>query len=225
MSETGAWFLGGYKQGMQGTLGQSLALDATDNLGWALVAWKEELAFNGFAGAMNLRNPIIGIAADQAIRAFQTANDLDADGIIGPHTGKALLQKRIRVEATLYAFVNVADMRGIVAHESGFDLGAIGTVDNADRGAAQIHLYPGGVSLSQAIQPKFAFGRLASQLHHLANLYDEEAAVVSWNVGEGGAAWWYAEGRPAHGSPSWWTDGDLGARATAYLAAVRSLGA
>lgn len=221
-TEFGAWFLGGYRHGMMGTLGQSLALDAHDNLGWTLRSWKYELDYNGFRGRMILDNPVLGDAAVRQVVEFQRSRGLADDGVIGPHTGRELLKKRIADWAYGYRVPQI-DLDGIVRHESGYDLGAIGYVDHDDRGVTQKHIYAGGsVNLSQAIRPALALPRLAAQLQRVALEWDEDTAVASWNVGEGGAEWWYSEGKPATGSPSWWTSGDLAARATAYVAAVRT---
>jgi hypothetical protein len=219
---TGAWFLGGYRKGLAGTLGESLDLATTDNLGWALRSWKYELAYNGFRGQMVLDLPALGGDADHQIRAFQDYAGLTADGIIGPKTGSALLQKRIRATSYVYG-IPFFLLNGIIRYESSYDLGAIGSVDNADRGPTQQHIYPSGaVNLSQAIRPAWAFPHLGSTLLRIRGLTDLDSAVVSWNVGEGGAEWWFQHDKPTSGSPSWWTAGDLSARATAYLDAVRS---
>lgn len=219
---TGAWFVV-YRKGLAGTLGESLDLADRDNLGWALRSWKYELDYNGYRGAMVLDTAALGDAASAEIRAFQDEHGLAADGIIGPATGRQLLGKRIRGVASGYG-VAYAALDGIVAHESGYDLGAIGSVDHGDRGLTQQHIYPtGSITLSQAIRPASALPRLAAQLKRLAWEWDEDAAIASWNIGEGGAEWWWKQGKPASGSPSWWTFGDLAARATAYVAAVRKL--
>lgn len=221
-ANVGAWFLGGYRHGMMGTLGESLSLAAQDNLGWALRSWKYELAYNGYRDRMILDNPVLGDAAVRQVVEFQRSHGLAADGVIGPRTGRELLQRRIATASASYG-VSSRDVDGIVRHESGYDLGAIGYVDHDDRGATQKHIYAGGsVNLSQAIRPALAIPRLASQLQRVAREWDEDTAVASWNVGEGGAEWWYTAGKPDSGSPPWWTSGDLAARATAYVAAVRN---
>lgn len=218
---TGAWFLGGYRKGMTGTLGQSLALGATDNLGWALRALKYELAFNGLTG-MVLDSPTLGAAADVQIRLFQASKQLLQDGVVGPRTARELLRARIIAASSDYR-VPFVSVDGIVRHESSYDLGAIGYVDNDDRGLTQKHIYAyGSVNISQAIRPALALPRLASQLRRCTLLWDADAAIASWNIGEGGAEWWFSEGKPTSGSPSWWTASDLAARATKYVLDVRS---
>lgn len=222
MTAFGAWFFGGYRRGMAGTLGESLDLAALDNLGWTLRSWKYELAYNGYHGAMILDTPATGEAFATEVRAFQHDSGIGVDGVIGPVTGAKLLHKRIGRVAAQYA-VPPEDVYGIVRHESAYDLGAIGYADHDDRGATQKHIFASGsVNLSQAIRPALAIPRLAAQLQRLGKEWDSEAAVVSWNIGEGGAEWWFEAGKPTTGSPSWWTSGDLAARATAYLAAVRN---
>lgn len=222
MTLSGAWFLGGYRKGMAGTLGESLDLHALDNLGWTLRSWKYELLYNGFRGSMVLDSPVFGEAADLMIRAFQAHEGLlQVDGVIGPATGRALLWRRMNDTSHDFG-VPLGDIVGIVGHESSFDIGAIGERDNSDRGPTQSHCYPSGPSLSQGIRPALALRRLASHLTQMRIAYDDDTAVVSWNVGDGGAGWWHDQGKPSAGSPSWWPYEDLGARCTSYLAAVRA---
>lgn len=221
----GAWTQGGYKHGDAGTLGEDLLSDA-DNRGWAIRSWKYELAYNGFRGKMILDAPSFGDAMETEVKLFQTFSKLTADGVIGPITGKELLLARIWHVSTLFAGKDVPfhdALHGIVAHESGYDVGAVGWIDPGDRGPTQYHVVTasGAVNLSQAIRPALAIPRLASQLDRLRRVWDIDTAIVSWNVGEGGAEWWFENGKPATGSPSWWTNPQpLGQRATEYLAAV-----
>lgn len=218
---SGAWFLGGYRKGMAGTLGESLDLAMLDNVGWALRSWKYELLYNGFRGEIVLDSPVLGDAADRQIRAFQAHAGLREDGVIGPATGRALLTRR-GIDTARDFGASSGDVLGILAHESSFDIGAIGVEDNGDRGVTQAHCFPEGPSLSQAIRPAPALRRLASHLTEMRLEYDADTAVVSWNVGSGAAGWWHDQGKPTSGSPSWWPYSDLGARCTAYLTAVRS---
>lgn len=219
---TGAWSRGGYQQGMVGTLGQSLDLASLDTLGWALRSLKYELVYNGFRGEMTLDTPVLGAAYDLEIRSFQRAKGLVVDGKAGPKTCSALLQRRLLAVASARR-IRVDDLEGIVRQESGYDLAAIGYTDHDDRGLTQKHIYPdGSVILSQAIRPATALPRLADQLKRCGELWDAGAAVASWNIGEGGAEWWFEHGKPTTGSPSWWRgDQDMSERATEYVRAVR----
>lgn len=223
LSKKGAWFVF-YRLGMTGTKG--LALDSdSDNLGWAIHAWKHALAYAGFGGTMNLNSPTIGKQADTQIRAFQKAKGLGSDGVIGPHTGRALVMPYVEAQAQAHS-LPLWMPRGVVGHESGFDVGAIGYADQGDRGSTQRHLGSGiNISLSQAIRPAWAIPSLASRLANMKSLMDEDGAVASWNCGEAGAEWWFDSGKPDSGSPPWWDEakyGSLGKRATDYVAAVRA---
>jgi hypothetical protein len=222
ITHKGAWFLPGFYRtapALVGTNGESLESDS-DNLGWACFSWKYELVYNGFRGKMLLDTMTLGDAAGTQIAAFQASKGLKADRAIGPRTGKALLEKRIRDNEAAYKLTS-GDLFRVVAQESGFDLGAIGWVDQLDRGCTQKHIYAGGsVTLSQAIRPAFAMPRLASQLQRVGEALDREAALASWNCGEGGAEWWFRNGKPSTGGPTWFPG--LGERATAYLAALAS---
>jgi putative peptidoglycan binding protein len=227
----GAWLKGHYQRGLSGTLGESMDSDS-DNLGWTLRSWKYELDYNGFRGRMVLDEPSFGDAMDHEVRAFQDKQGLIVDGILGPATGRALLQQRtFSVVANMWRPPGLLDQclrdtRGIIQHESAYDVGAIGYVDSGDRGCTQVHVYTSSgpsINLSQAIRPALAIPRLVAQLVRLTHDYDADAAVVSWNCGEGGAQWWYENGKPTTGSPSWWPGPEpLGQRATEYLAAVRA---
>jgi soluble lytic murein transglycosylase-like protein len=224
ISERGAWWVdgGSYRKGQEGSLGEDVDVQA-DTLGWTLRSIKYELAFNGFQGGMILDSPLIGDAADKSIKAFQTARKLVVDGKAGQRTLAKLLEKRCNAAEAKYVLEPDICLK-MVGHESSFDPGAIGYADYLDRGCTQKHLYPGGsVNLSQAIRPAVAIPRLAAQLARVRDLFDLDTAVASWNVGEGGAAWWFEAGKPGHGSPSWWTAGDLSARIVAYLEAVRNV--
>lgn len=224
ITKRGAWWVdgGSYRKGLEGTLGEDVDVQS-DTLGWALRSLKYELAYNGFAGGMILDSPLLGDAADKSIRAFQTARQLVVDGKAGQRTLARLLEKRCKAAEGKYLLEPDICLR-IVGHESSFDIGAIGSVDYLDRGCTQKHIFAGGsVNLSQATRPALAIPRLAAQLARLRDLFDLDTAVASWNVGEGGAEWWHDAGKPAHGSPSWWTAGDLSARIVAYLEAVRTV--
>jgi len=225
----GAWFIGGgtYTPILRGTNGQDLESDS-DNLGWACFAWKYALVKNGFRGEMVLDSPVLGDAARTQIKNFQKAHSLAVDGSIGPHTGERLLRIYFQ-EAEQNAFEMPAGTYWqIGAQESNFDLGAIGWSDTNDRGPVQTHIYVvNGVpnlTLSQAIRPAYSIPRLGAQISRMRENFDLDTAVASWNVGEGGAEWWYKAGKPISGSPSWWDEekyGSLAARCWKYITDVR----
>lgn len=223
ITKKGAWFYGGYKPVMVGTDGQSLDSD-TDNLGWACFAWKYELYFNGYQGAMVLDQPTLGDAAGTQIAKFQADNGITVSRTIGSTTGERLCRKRIRDNEKAYS-LPAGTAWQLIAQESSFDLGAIGYVDTGDRGLTQRHLDPNSdVLLSQAIRPAWAVPRLCAHLQRVSGLCDLDTAIVSWNIGEGSAEWWFDHGKPTTGSPSWWSSswGDMSQRAWAYLTNVQS---
>jgi hypothetical protein len=218
----GAWYFGGYKIGMAGTLGQDVNMES-DTVGWAIRSWKYELLYNGFRGKMVLDLPSFGDAMRTQVRLFQASVEIADDGVIGRTTAKALLAKRTKDAAVAFK-APVATVRGIIDLESAWDCGAIGYVDPLDRGLVQKHLYPGGgVTLSQAVRPAWSVPYLSAHLARVAKEMDDEAAVASWNIGEGGAEWWFEQGKPNSGSPSWWGGGtDMSERAWEYIDLVRA---
>jgi len=222
ITRKGAWFLPGdaYTPVLRGTNGQSVASDS-DNLGWACFAWKYALLKNGYRGEMILDSPVLGDAARTQIEKFQGDHNLKFDGSIGPITGERLLRIYFQ-EAEQRTFeLPAGTLWQIGAQESNFDTGAIGFIDPGDRGPVQKHIFPGGVSLSQAIRPAYSIEILRSQIERVRNLFDLETAVVSWSVGEGGAEWWFKNGKPTSGGQDIFGF-DVGARAWKYLQDVHS---
>jgi hypothetical protein len=80
---------------------------------------------------------------------------------------------------------------------------AQGYSDPEDEGYAQIHMpFHKDVTLQEAWSPAFAVKWAADYLlSEFAHLHDWDAAVVSYNQGEGGASAWLRAGKPKYGSP------------------------
>lgn len=119
-------------------------------------------------------------------------------GGIGPASSKALLIPMLVKEVTEELQLVIC---GLTHQESGWDAGAVGYVDDDDKGLCQINKATAdaaGVSEEQCFQPKVAFNyaeqRLRESIDHFNdNLRD---AIASYNLGWGGAARWIDQGRP-----------------------------
>lgn len=192
-----------------------------DAYGYAVLGIKNELAFNGFHGAMNLTNQVLGDQADKEIRAFQKDQRLEVDGVVGPSTALSLFRKRA---LQLESADNIPNhlLSRLKTLESGNDPGAIGVVDPRDRGLLQINsgAHP-DVSDAEAFNPAFSLQFAATRLSdaHL-RLGDWDAAIASWNVGETYAKRWLEAGKPASGGPQLGNE-DVYVRATKYVTLVK----
>lgn len=128
------------------------------------------------------------------------------DGVIGPTTASYLFFKRIELEQTkinLYTATTSSEVRlfKLLKLESGFDPAAVGSVDQMDRGLAQINFkwHPDVVN-AEAFDPEFsipwAANYIVSAFREISNL---EGAYVSYNVGKFYAKKWVNAGKPPSG--------------------------
>lgn len=209
----GAWRVF-YHRGLAGAAGTSL--------GYAIVAVKRELVFNGFTRGVDTATRYFGAGAEAATMRFQTAHGLKADGVVGPHTALLLLRKRAE---------QAADNRGIPDHllarqktwESANDPNAIGP-DGNDHGLVQIRLtsHP-DVSLAEAVDPGFSLPWAADREHsNYLNLRDWDAVLCAWNAGYSLAAKWLAAGKPDRGGPVNANGVDLYYACSNYVSHVRA---
>jgi hypothetical protein len=187
----GAW-TNFYKKGLTAPYGTPLA--------YGIMACKAELIYNGYSKNVNSTLNVFGDAASKRTKEFQKDNGLEADGVIGPITSKALFKKRIlEVEQQFNIPDNLICKQ--IALESGFDPAATGTVDPRDRGFAQInsHWHP-DVEDSEAFDPAFSIVWTSQFLaDNLSYLKDVDAAIAAHNVGRFYAKKWLEAGKPATG--------------------------
>ena len=176
--------------------------DPTGRFACGILAWKGELIYNGYGRNIAATLPFFGDAIDTRLKEFQQSAGLVADGVLGPMTGRALAKKRKQDVGTAK---RVPDDRlcKLISLESANDPVAQGTADPEDEGFAQIHMpFHADVTLQQAWSPAFACGWAADYLNtEFRHLHDWDAAVVSYNQGEGGASAWLRAGKPKFGSP------------------------
>lgn len=106
---------------------------------WANIAIQNELIRQGFMERPSWKlDGGVGPRYDSAIRAFQRSWDLKPDGLVGPSTaGRLWVQQFVWWQVVLGIPGNL--VMGLARLESGFDPGAVGRVDERDRGLCQFN--------------------------------------------------------------------------------------
>jgi peptidoglycan hydrolase-like protein with peptidoglycan-binding domain len=211
--QPGAWNVV-YQQGLSASSGTALA--------YAIVGVKRELAYNGFAGQMDVDSAIFSGYAVLAARHFQQANGLVVDGVVGPRTALVLFRKRAEASGLANGIPDHLNARQ-KTWESANDPAAIGSSGH-DFGLPQIYLpsHP-DISKAQAISPAFALPWEALALrNYFGQLHDWDAAVAAYNVGLSAATKWLAAGKPSSGGPLGTNGVDLFAVAFNYVRHVRA---
>lgn len=219
MSGLGAWSFGNYYEGMP---------VPNDRVAAGIKAFKQALIDNGFGAGIDITLPKFGSNMRKRTVAFQKAQGIAADGVIGPTTARHLFR--------FYAYalesggtVEIPDHLLIKqgGAESGHDPVAQGFDDPEDEGEVQLHMpFYKGVTLAQAWSPPFAFDELSSSLKtfYVDEAADWDGAVAHWNVGTEGALEWVKAGKPATGVWITLADGtkiDVAPRCTSYVALVK----
>lgn len=220
MSGLGAWSFGFYHENM---------VVPNDRVKAGIVAFKQALIDQGYKDGVDLASGKFGHSVAKQTKAFQHAQGIQVDGVIGPQTAR-----------NLFRFYTYAEEQGgtieIPGHllqrqgglESGHDPVAQGFSDDKDEGWAQLHMpYFPNVTLEQAWTPSFAIEKMGSRLKsfYVNEAADWDGAVASWNVGTGTAIAWVAAGKPASGNIVVLANGtkiDWYARATHYVALVKA---
>jgi hypothetical protein len=193
-----------------------------DPTGYAIAAIKHLLNEQGYNKGLHMRTQVFGEGMLNTVLYYQTRQGLAIDGVVGPLTmAKLLLRLKVTTE-TLFS-IPVQFVRKMVDLESANDPGAFALhPDSVDRGLCQINsVQRPGVTDLEAYDPYYALNYLAKDLADAErHLDDWDAAVVSWNVGVGGAEAWLKAGKPLSLVVPWFP-GDLGAQATEYLLLVQ----
>jgi hypothetical protein len=184
---------------------QGVKAEPNTPTGWAILAIKAELVFNGIPRyGMEMDSPEVGTGTVRAIRQFQhSIPGLAADGSVGPYTAHALFKKRIlQVEKTLG--VEPGLLCKVKSLESSDDPACL-SADLHDRGPMQINSvsHP-QVTDEQCYHPPFCFmwsGKYLRAAYEgvltVAGKKDWTLALASYNVGWGGARKWDRDGRPS----------------------------
>lgn len=198
-----------------------LSAPAGSHLGYAIVAVKRELAYNGCLGGMVIDQPTFGDAARNSAICFQRSVAIGADGVVGPTTARYLFRKR---GAALERTGAIPDsiLQRIKTLESANDPNAIGYVDHNDHGLMQINLfYHPDISIPEAIDPAFAIEW--GQDHLLGDYgstHDWDGAIAAHNIGLFYAKRWVEAGKPPSGYITS-TGKDIFEVATNYVKLVR----
>lgn len=123
-----------------------------------------------------------GQDTDKAVVAAQKKAGVEADGIAGRTTMKALLTPVIENTARTYR-VPVEILGGLLVNESALDLAAVG-VNGQDHGIAQINMGAHGdvVTLEQVMDPRFAAEWSAKELAETYNRWNGRTTASAWDI-------------------------------------------
>jgi len=170
---------------------------------WKAVA-AYQVALNRRLNTRLLVDGIFGPVTSKTVTKFQNLHE-DKTGLpwggIGPDTSRALLIPDLRaiVKANGNELINNRMVAGTVKHESLWDAGAIGYLDDNDYGLAQINgtAHP-DLSKAERLNPSITFQFVCDYYNNaLAQLNNNvRDAVASYNLGIGGAKRWISQGRP-----------------------------
>jgi hypothetical protein len=194
----GAWDYGAYTA-------VTRAGDDT-RLAAACVALKNELVFNGYGLNLVVETPVLGEAFTNRVKEFQRDKGLPEDGKIGARTALELFRRRVVGVETQYG-LPPNSLGKQIKLESGFDPVAVGVVDPADTGIAQINLgIHTSVTKEQAFDPAFALDWSARYITSAYQNVIERANVIkaaraAYNVGNFYAYLWMLSGFATSGGP------------------------
>lgn len=217
----GAWSFGYYKLGLKA--------DGDPRKKAGILAVKQAIIDAGYPQGIDLSMFVFGNAVTNRVKEYQAAQQLTADGIVGPTTARYLWRQYAGPVETELGIPNRWISR-LGTGESNADPVAEGVVDPQDEGYLQFHLpYWPGTTLEQAWSPKYEIGQAGEKLKTLRRQTTSwKGAIAAWNVGSTYARQWVDAGYPSSGGPSMGTDAngntiDSFTRATHYYDYVSAL--
>lgn len=179
--------------------------------------WAVHQAVKAYQRALNRRlgprwevepDGIFGADTSHAVERFQNKHheELTVWGGIGPDTSRLLLLPDLNRISSLKASAALSPtvISGLIRHESNWDVGAVGYVDNDDLGLAQINgrAHP-DLSRAKRVRPMVAFNFVIDYMNNAIRNFDGVVrdAIASYNLGSGGARDWISQGRPEWYTP------------------------
>ena len=173
----------------------------------AVVAY--QAALNRRINAGLATDGLFGERTSEAVTVFQNQNSDQTGtpwGGIGPDTSKALLYPDLKkvVADNNNKLITPAIVSGTVNHESMWDVGAVGFLDDSDLGLAQINgtAHP-DMTRAERLGPLVSFQFVIDYYDNaLAQLNNNvRDAIASYNLGIGGAKRWISQNRPQFYTP------------------------
>jgi peptidoglycan hydrolase-like protein with peptidoglycan-binding domain len=175
---------------------------------WKAVA-AYQVALNRRLGTRLTVDGIFGGATVEAVTKFQTAHEAKTGtpwGGIGPQTSRALLRPDMKQIVLAHGndLITPKIVSGTINHESQWDAGAIGYLDDTDFGLAQINgtAHP-DLSRAERLNPSIAFNFVVNYYENALSQLNNNVrdAIASYNLGIGGARRWISQGRPEWYTP------------------------
>lgn len=185
----GAWVQKNYGGGKvssfyrQGTTAGPIMSESITRL--AIKGIQDELVYLGYK---TRTDGLFDAGTTAAMKAWQAANGLTADGIFGPKSSRILFDKRLTETQAKYG-IPKNYLKGMVSHESGFDPGAIG-VNGMDSGLVQINLDPVGghgneFTIHDAFNPAFSIEYAGKRMAAAKGTYSTALDALAWELAVG----------------------------------------
>lgn len=165
-------------------------------------------ALNRAMGTKLLVDGLYGTSTTRVMTEYQQKQLSAGDssvvvwGGIGPETSKMLLYPILTEtfsKNNTNKLLTPTVVSGVIKHESNWDAGAVGYVDENDVGLAQINskAHP-EYTFEQRQQPEICFKFVVEYLNDSLTLLNNNLrdAIASYNLGVGGARSWIRAGRP-----------------------------
>lgn len=154
---------------------------------------------------------LFGPVTEGHVKDFQERAGLTVDGVVGRDTSRELLWPDLRRKVNnlrrKYPNANLVTpvlVCGVITHESNWDAGAVGYLDERDVGLAQINAeahpeWSEAYRLAPIPCFAFVFNYMKNAIEQLGDI---KLAVASYNLGIGGARTWDRKGRPNPYTPA-----------------------